>query len=722
MSRLLPRYIQLSSLLLAGLVALLAIWLPLAEPWLGVRFAVADGQVVVAAVAAEAAELRPAPPLGARVSGIGRPGAAPITLRPESFIDTPGYFSRFTDYNTFFGEQKALTALRQAPEVVLHLADGEQFRLPWRERGVRTLNLVFWFQLGCALLAFSVAASVLAFRPRDSAARLYFLLGLASLLIGATAAVMRARMLSIDADGFRAVHVINHIGIFLGCAAQVGFLASYPRRCISPRGLAAVFAFYGLVLAVDIGQWIESINLAFRTPLLATALPCVGLLIWQWRASRRHPLDRAALRWILFAFGVSMALIFANVLRTALGAGTLLPSGYNTALTLLMFIGMAIGIRRSALFNLDPWWLEAWIWLLGGLAVVVVDLLLMMVLRVGEEFALATALLVCGWLYFPARQAVLARVYGRQKSVSDVFPEVVDMLLARSGEVQEFGERWQALLRRLFAPQAMTRLASPGGDATVRVQDDGLRLRVPALDGDGDAGALLLEYANGGSRLFTHRDAALAQSIRDVVARGLSAQAQFAEGAQAERERIAHDLHDDIGARLLTLIHRARAPEDAYVARAAMQDLRTLLSALDERPRPLDEVLADWRAEAASRCEAAGLALHWTQQIDGPPPALSARQRVNLEKLLRELLTNVIRHARASSVRITVALRDDGLAIDVADDGIGLAEDRWRSGRGTQGMERRARDIGARIERDAGAEHGGPGTRMKIFLPLTESP
>lgn len=715
MPRLLPRYIQFAALLLAGGVAFLAIWIPLSEPWLGVRFAVHQGKPHVLAKSGEAQRAMPRE-LVAIVGLKDRRQVVP--LQAETFIDTPGYFQRFSDYKRFFESQERLTALRSHPAVELELADGSRMPLEWRQRDLATLGFTFWFQFVCALLAFSVAASVLAYRPGDTPAHLYFVLGVGCLLIGMTAAVMRARMLSIGAETFRLVHVTNHVGVFMACAGLVGFLGTYPRRLLSTRGLIGIGAIYGVLLLGDTLQWVESINLAFRLPLLATALPGIALLAWQWRKSASRPLDRAALKWILFSFGISMVLIFANVLRTALGAETFLPSGYNTALTLLIFIGMAVGIRRSALFNLEPWWIDAWIWLGSGFAVVVVDLLLLSVLEIGDASALAASLLICGWIYFPLRQSILARVYGRRRALADVLPEIVEMLFAGTAVGRDFAARWHELLGRVFEPQAIAPWSQAKHGETAEVLDDGLRLGIPAIDAGAADSALMLEYAGAGSRLFTAQDARLAQSIWTIVQRGLSARANYAEGVRAERERIAHDLHDDIGARLLTLIHRAQSPQDADIARAAMQDMRTLLAALNERPRRLVDALGDWRAEAESRCEAAGLRLDWKQEFDTAKLELSSRQGVNLEKMLREILSNAIRHAGATRVGVTVSLAARQLTIAVEDDGIGLADDRWHRGRGTLGMERRAQDIDARLQHRARV---GGGTQIEISVALQET-
>lgn len=86
-----------------------------------------------------------------------------------------------------------------------------------------------------------------------------------------------------------------------------------------------------------------------------------------------------------------------------------------------------------------------------------------------------------------------------------------------------------------------------------------------------------------------------------------------------------------IGARLLGLVHGAQSPDQARRAKAALDALHEAVSALRRQtPVPLDESLADWRAELSERLEPLAVQLEWWQpeQLDGryPPVGPSACQ------------------------------------------------------------------------------------------------
>ena len=95
---------------------------------------------------------------------------------------------------------------------------------------------------------------------------------------------------------------------------------------------------------------------------------------------------------------------------------------------------------------------------------------------------------------------------------------------------------------------------------------------VPDLSRNGDRAeqTLVLRFSQRGQRLFTEEDARLADRIVEQLKRAVAFDQAVERGRSEERSRIAQDLHDDIGARLLTLMYQASNPEQEDYIRATM--------------------------------------------------------------------------------------------------------------------------------------------------------
>lgn len=155
--------------------------------------------------------------------------------------------------------------------------------------------------------------------------------------------------------------------------------------------------------------------------------------------------------------------------------------------------------------------------------------------------------------------------------------------------------------------------------------------------------------------------------------------------AAQERERIYHDLHDNLGARLLSLVYGARDDGQRARARDALAEMRTIVAAAQLAPARLVELADDWRLEAELRCENAGCALAWTCDGDA---LLSARQRYQLERICRELISNAIEHGRGRRVDVAWTAGDERIELRVADDGRGMP-----AGARAHGVVERAADL-----------------------------
>ncbi|MFN0183738.1 MAG: ATP-binding protein [Aquabacterium sp.] len=183
--------------------------------------------------------------------------------------------------------------------------------------------------------------------------------------------------------------------------------------------------------------------------------------------------------------------------------------------------------------------------------------------------------------------------------------------------------------------------------------------------------------------------------------------------AAQERDRIYRDLHDNLGARLLSLVYGARDEQQANLARQALADMRTLIATSQVEGGALAALADDWRVEAELRCEDAGYQLDWSLQGDTP---ISGRQRYQLERIQRELLSNAIEHSRGKRIEMAWRAGNDLLTLQVRDDGIGCTVE---AGQGIDNVKARAADIGGRARWLPGAPSG---TCVDVQVPLSPDP
>ena len=223
----------------------------------------------------------------------------------------------------------------------------------------------------------------------------------------------------------------------------------------------------------------------------------------------------------------------------------------------------------------------------------------------------------------------------------------------------------------------------------------------------------LLALLAGLALLGAFAFACLRRSARPAPVAG----SDHAAALAAERERIYADLHDDLGAKLLQLIHTASDPRQADLARAVLQDLRDVVTRSRGEPGTLCDVLADIRVEATQRLAAVNLQLDWQQEDDIADPALNQHQALHLFRIVREAISNAIRHAGATRLRVRVDATPERLTLELSDDGIGSSGTATR-GSGTRNMRDRARELDGNVTwRDA----TGHGTKVILSVALNES-
>jgi signal transduction histidine kinase len=207
----------------------------------------------------------------------------------------------------------------------------------------------------------------------------------------------------------------------------------------------------------------------------------------------------------------------------------------------------------------------------------------------------------------------------------------------------------------------------------------------------------VLRFAYHGRRLFTSEDARLAERVVEQLRRAVAFDQAVEQGRNEERLRLAQDLHDDIGARLLTLMYKSQSPEMEDYVRHTLQDLKTLTRGLAAPSHPLSHAAAEWKADLNQRLTAAHIALGWNFSADRDL-SLSVVQWSGLTRVMRELVNNVISHSQARRVDIEFVLEGDRLELSVTDNGIGRNPQAWAHGLGLGGVRKRVKQLGGEVE------------------------
>ena len=210
-------------------------------------------------------------------------------------------------------------------------------------------------------------------------------------------------------------------------------------------------------------------------------------------------------------------------------------------------------------------------------------------------------------------------------------------------------------------------------------------------------------------------------------------------GTLAERQRLAREIHDTLAQGFTSIVMHLEAAEQALPAdaataaarhyldqarrtarasltqaRAVVADLRPDLLVQNSLPAALDRVVAQWRMES-------GIAASFTVTgaAVGPMPAVD----ITLLRALQEALANVRKHAQATNVVVTLSYMDDLVALDVQDDGVGIAAQPAgphvlrldAGGFGLVGMRERVEQLGGALLVESAPQQG---TTVVVQIPV----
>ncbi len=708
-----PITVLAAAVVLGVAVAVVVVLLTHRQPWIGLELeSAADGK---GAVVVEAnGPGRDIPP-GTVLTRVTNGTDAIDLLALDLTIEPDGVIHEYWNYREFIERQDRLARIQESTEIRMTAADGREFRVkpdakgrPWT-----AIPVDFWVGLAVGLIAWLVSAAVFAFRPGDASARYLLLSGAATLIFAPAAAIYTTRELAVDGTVFRWASDLNFFGGSLFAASFVALLLHYPRK-IGPTwvGVAVVVLYVGWFVAQQVGVF-ESMTFARRFLVMIGVAATFVLAGVHWFRTRKDPVARAALQWFLLSWmlGTSLFALFILLPQT-FGVDTTPVQGYSFLLFLLVYGGLSFGILRYRLFELGDWWRRVAVWTLAVLLLVVLDLVFLFVVRLSLGASHLLTLVICGVVWFPLRALIWGRVTRRREEMhGEMFGRVMDVALAPVSNGEQ-NRCWRDLLANVFDPLEVATDAEPVGEVTIG--RDGLAMRLPAI---GAVSALQLDFAHGGRRLFSPKDAALAGELISMLGHAIESRTAHENGVAEERGRIARDMHDNIGAQLLAALHSRDAASKDSKIRETLADLRDVINNASAEKLALDETLAELRLETADRLAAAGVGLRWTSgasEKSGLDPIATHA----LRSIIREAVSNVIRHADARNVGISVDRPPGFVVMELVDDGRGFDPAIVHGGNGLTNMRARLDRLGGTLEI---AKHP-PGMRLVARIPITESP
>jgi signal transduction histidine kinase len=563
---------------------------------------------------------------------------------------------------------------------------------------------------------------------------------------------------------------------FLGAASFGFFLYLFPDGRFVPRWTRWVaFAWIAWQLpkywfpswaSSDLNSWPGWLAVTVWAVALGTV---VYAQVFRYRRVS-NAVQRQQIKWVVF--GISAAVMAFLGIAVTLSAFAPTPTSSSTVATILvgyalvyaamLLIPLSIGVAilRQHLWDIDLIINRTLVY--GALTASVILLYVLVVGGLGGLVQvrgnLAISLLATGLaavLFQPLRyrlqRGVNHLMYGERDDPYAVLSRLgsrLESTLAPDAMLPAVAKTVRETLR---LPYAEIQLKREDGFETAATAGNPVEkaLRLPLVYGGETVGQLVLgprsgeeEFATAERRLLedlAHQIGASAHAtLMTDEALKLSADLQrsrerLVEAREEERRRLRRDLHDGLGPQLSSqaltidavrkLMRRDPDAAEGLLlelkadAQAAVTDVRRLVYGL--RPPALDDLgLLGALGESAAQYSAKGL--HVSVEGSDNLPPLSAAVEVAAYRIAQEALTNVARHAEATTCTVYLAIEEAGaLCVEVRDDGRGVPDSQEnssvRAGVGLMSMRERATELGGSLVVEP---LSGGGTRVRVRLPL----
>ena len=477
---------------------------------------------------------------------------------------------------------------------------------------------------------------------------------------------------------------------------------------------------------------------AFLIPYLLTFI----LIFQQWSRTQHLPFARAKLQWVLITI-ISLhiiLLLFFWSPTTSFYSMSLEPHNILPFVIFLLYLGFACAAANFRLQNVESWLFTIVCFYLTLGPILFIDSQLPRILGFSQDTAHFVTLLVGGWLYFPIKRLARSFVLEHQDlSTHDYIAEYLESIYPiESGQEYFFEESFLTLIHKVFNPQhihwhnAADCFMPECKVCQVKVAtiiDSGLALTIPF---EIKQKSLVVKNKSHGLRLFNHQDLKTIQELQLLATRGSSISEVREKAKNIERIRIMRDLEDEVGTELASLVQNAENDKDREKASNALRMLTDSIYSLDKQNHTthLQRCLNNWHEEIAQRLQESKVdfitnigirASAFTQGVI-TNEEINARQKINIERILKESITNAICHAYPSFITMDFRIEHQCLNIQMTHDGkINPIED-WEKGKGINNIKTRTHEINGSVTWESHFSGRVSLLTFKLSVPLQTPP
>lgn len=621
-----------------------------------------------------------------------------MTLEALDLTPEPGEIVDDTELARFYERQGQLANILDSESVSIK-KDQESIAVAPRNVTLGDLSHVFWIQIVVGLGALVISAWVWALK-NSLATRLFALSGLSTLMFTFSAAIYTTRPLAIHAPFFKVLTFFNPLGASLFGIFTLALFLVYPMKV---KGWKFWISLESVIFGIWTGLSVAGVLPASYNVNFVTLVEMIGIclaLLAQFFATRSEPQARASLTWLGLAVLIGAGSFIAlNATPLVFGLEVGLSQAYAFLFFLVIYLGLAAGLVRYRLFEVGKWAYSLLFYAIGAIVLVALDAALVLQIGVDKLPALGLSLLLLGIFYLPLRD-FLWRLVDRRKQLKphELLGEAMQVALAPS--LTERSLRWENLIKKFYDPLETIFLAEDIKEVVIAT--DGLTMLLPPV---AECRGLKISYPWGGKALFNSESKDLAIQMIALVEQAEASRKAYDRGVQQERKRMAQDLHDDVGARLLTGIHMA-GEDMKPTLQAALADIRSIVSEMNEEKVELSSLLAESRHEVSKRLAFLNVELDWPVDQNKTYSDIKldyAYQKV-IRSGLREIVSNVIHHAKATKVEVRVAPLGCDLNLTLVDNGCGFNNEKKqddRKGYGLTSLKRRLENMGGSLQIDS---------------------